>query len=63
MISGDIHYFINGVPRSIANVVSIEDATPVHHEVKAGFGSIPDKRVQELGVTEWLRSIREEGRA
>lgn len=63
LVSGDIHYFINGVPRSISNVFSIEDATPPLHEVKAGFGSIPDKRVRELGVTEWLRSIREEGRA
>ena len=63
LVAGNIRYFANGAPRSISNVVAFEEETPAEHDVKARFGSIPDRRVQELGVTEWLQSIREVGRA
>ena len=58
LVTGDIRYFVNGVPRSITNVTSIEDATPDPLLPKAAFGSIPDQRVREVGGAEWLNSIR-----
>ena len=57
-VTGDIHYFVNGVPRSIPNVTLIEDATPDPNLPRAEFGSIPDRRVREVGAAEWLNSIR-----
>ena len=62
LVSGDVRYFANGVPRSISDVVAIEDATPRQHGVKAEFGSIPDRRVQEVGAVEWLKQVRGEER-
>ena len=58
LVTGDIHYFSNGIPRRISDIVAFEDATPPWHSEKAAFGSIPDERVQELGVVEWLRIVR-----
>ncbi len=63
LITGDIHYFSNGAPRSITHVVDIEEIQHIQHQEKAAFGSIPDKRVQEVGAAEWLKSVRELGQA
>ena len=57
-VTGDIRYFSNGTPRSITNVVAFEEISVVEHSHKAGFGSIPDRMVQELGVVRWLESVR-----
>ena len=58
LVTGDIRYFSNGAPRSISNVIAIEDATLGQVIEKAGFGSIPDGQVREIGAVEWLKSIR-----
>ena len=58
LVTGNIRYFSNGAPRSISNVIAFEDATPVRQLEKAGFGSIPDRQVQEMGAAEWLRFVR-----
>ena len=57
-ITGDIHYTADGIPRRISNVVAFDDATTLPCSERAGFGSIPDKRVQELGASEWLKIVR-----
>lgn len=58
-VTGDIHYFSNGRPRSVHDVVEIEEFTEsAQHLEKAGFGSIPDKGVQEIGAAEWLAQVR-----
>ena len=54
LVTGDVRYFVNGVPRSISNVAGIEDATPDPALPRAEFGSIPDRRVLEVGAAEWL---------
>ncbi len=59
MVTGDILYFVNAVPRSVSNVTYIEDATPDPSLPRADFGSIPDSRVREVGAAEWLNAIRE----
>ena len=59
MVTGDILYFVNGVPRSVSNVTEIEDATPDPSLPRAKFGSIPDRGVREVGAAEWLNAIRE----
>ena len=59
LVTGDIRYFSNGAPRSISNVIAIEDAAPRQPLGKAGFGSIPDRQVQVMGAAEWLKCIRE----
>ena len=59
-VTGDIRYFVNGTPQSISNVTNIEDATPDPTLPRAEFGSIPDRRVLEVGAAEWLNSIRAE---
>ena len=55
LVTGHVHYFSNGIPRRITDVVGFEDATPPPYAERAGFGSIPDERVQELGAVEWLK--------
>ena len=60
-VTGDIHYFSNGAPRSISNVIEIQDATLLQNLERAEFGSIPDRHVQEIGAVEWLESIRKVG--
>lgn len=58
-VTGDVHYFSNGRPRSVTDVVAIEQlATPDQYLEKAGFGTIPDRRVREIGVAEWLAEVR-----
>ena len=58
LVIGDIRYFSNGIPRRISDVVTFEDATPTPYAERAGFGSIPDERVRELGAAEWLKIVR-----
>ncbi len=58
MVAGYIHYFANGVPRSVTDITNIEDATPDPSLPKADFGSIPDALVREIGAAEWLTAIR-----
>ena len=58
LVTGDIRYFSNGAPRSISDVIAIEDATLGQPLEKAGFGSIPDRQVQEMGAAEWLNIVR-----
>ena len=62
LISGRNFYFTNGAPRSVSDVVHIEDITDLRYSARAGFGSIPDKRVREMGASEWLKSVREPAR-
>ena len=57
-VTGDIHYFVNGTPRSISSVTDIQDATPDVNWPKAEFGSIPDMRVREIGAAKWLEAVR-----
>ena len=59
LISGEILYFANGSPRSIADVARIEDVTSLQYSTRAGFGAIPDDRVREMGAAVWLKSVRE----
>ena len=59
-VTGDIRYFSNGKPRSISNVIAYSEVTQVQDPEKAGFGSIPDPDVQEIGAARWLASLREE---
>ena len=58
LVTGDIRYFVDGTPRSITNVTSIEDATPDPYLPKAGFGSIPDPRAA-ADPAAFLQSVRE----
>ncbi len=58
LVAGDVHYFVNGAPRSILDVTDLEDASPDPSLPRAEFGSIPDKRVLEVGAAEWLKSVR-----
>ena len=60
IVTGTIHYFVNGVPRSISNVVEIADATPDPSLPKAEFGSIPDSEAARAPA-EFLRSVRRFG--
>ena len=59
-VTGDVRYFSNGRPRSISNVIAYNEVTQVQYPEKAGFGSIPDPNVQEIGAARWLASLREE---
>ena len=61
-ITGNIRYFSNGKPRSISNVVAYDEVVQVRHPDIAGFGSIPDPEVQEIGAARWLASLRETDR-
>ena len=58
LVTGHVHYFSNGIPRRVSDVIAFKDATPPPYQEKAGFGSIPDERVQELGAAEWLKAVR-----
>ena len=57
-VTGDIRYFANGTPRSITNVISFEETSVAEHSLRAEFGSIPDRTVQEIGAVRWLESVR-----
>lgn len=63
LVTGDIQYFSNSAPRSISEVVAIEDMTDVQYSEKAEFGSIADTLAREMGVAEWLQLVRKSGRA
>lgn len=58
-VTGDIRYFSNGRPRSISNVVAYEEVREVQQLQIAGFGSIPDEEVQQLGAARWLAALRD----
>ena len=60
LVTGDIHYLANGSPRHIVDVTNVIDDTPNPRWPKAGYGSIPDKRVMKEGGAKFLRSVREE---
>ena len=60
LVTGDIHYFSNGAPRSISNVVEVQEVTAAQHSERAEFGSIPDRGVQDIGAAEWLEAVRGE---
>ncbi len=57
LVTGDISYFANGTPRSITNIIDLEDATPDPNLPKAEFGSIPDARAADDPAT-FLESVR-----
>lgn len=57
LVRGMVHYFRNGVPRAITNIVDIQDNTPDQRLPVAVFGSIPDKMASEDPVG-YLRSVR-----
>ena len=58
-VTGDVRYFSNGRPRSISDVVAIEQLVASgQYTEQAGFGAIPDKRVQEVGAAAWLAQVR-----
>ena len=57
LVTGNIHYFVNGTPRSIANVTAIEDATADPNLPRADFGSIPDARAA-TDPAAFLQSVR-----
>ena len=61
LVAGNVHYFVDGTPRSISGVTDIEDATPDPNLPRAGFGSIPDPQVRRLGAARWLKSARGSG--
>ena len=56
-VMGHISYFVNGKPKSIRDVVKIEDAAPDPSLPRAEAGSIPDERAARDPVA-FLRSIR-----
>ena len=62
LVAGDVRYFTNGVPRSVGEVVAIEDAPKTIGPMKAHFGALSDPDVQRLGSVEFLRRIRAYGR-
>ena len=57
-VTGDVRYFSNGTPRSISNVIAFEEIAVEEHAHTAGFGSIPDSTVLEIGAVKWLESVR-----
>ena len=59
LISGMVSYFENGTPRAIADVIDIADVSRKEFADTAGFGSVPDERVRELGGERVLQSIWE----
>ena len=56
-VTGTIRYFINGVPRSVADILDVQDVTPDPSLPRAEFGSIPDDGAS-LDPVEFLDSIR-----
>ena len=57
-VTGEVRYFSNGMPRSISNVIAYDEVPRAQGSEKAGFGSIPDAEVQEIGAARWLSSLR-----
>lgn len=58
LVSGDIRYFTNGIPRSVSTIAAIEDAPKATGSLMATFGALSDPDVMRLGSAEWLRRIR-----
>lgn len=58
-VTGDIRYFSNGRPRSISNVTAYDEVARTQSTERAGFGSIPDPEVQQIGAARWLAALRE----
>ena len=58
LVQGTIHYFNNGIPRSIRNIISVQDSNPVLELPEATFGSIPDE-VATYDPVAFVRSLRE----
>ena len=56
-VRGRIRYFANGVPRSMVDLLSLQDATPDPSLPKAEFGSIPDPEAARDPVA-FLRAVR-----
>ena len=58
LVTGNIKYFTNGIPRSISEVMAIEDAPKATGPLKATFGALSDPELHRLGTGEFLRKIR-----
>ena len=56
-VTGTIRYFINGIPRTVTDILELQDITPDPSLPRAEFGSIPDEDASHSPV-EFLRSIR-----
>lgn len=61
LVRGEIRYFANGLPRAIAGIEAVEDATHLIDSSPGNFGSIPDKEAAQDPVA-FLRSKRGVGR-
>ncbi len=57
-VRGTIHYFSNGIPRSIRNIIDVQDSSPAPELPEATFGSIPDEDAAHDPVA-FVRSLRE----
>ena len=57
LVTGQVSYFGNGVPRSMTQIEDVRGITPDPALPKADFGTIPDL-TGELGTIEYLRAIR-----
>ena len=60
LIQGTIHYFGNGIPRSIRDIVNVRDATPDPELPEATFGSIPDADAARDPLA-FVQSLRDRG--
>lgn len=58
MVSGEVRYFRNGVPRVVTDIREIIDQTPDTTLPRARFGAIPDPMARE-NPSEFLRAVRE----
>ena len=58
LVSGQVNYFRNGMPRSVTQIRDIEDRTPTPTDLKAEYGCIPDL-TGERETVDYIRSIRE----
>ena len=59
LVSGTVLYFGNGTPRSIHDVVAIEDASRKVYAESATFGAVPDLDVRERGADAVLGALWE----
>ena len=56
-VQGSIHYFNNGIPRSIRDIIDVQDSSPDPELPEATFGSIPDQVAADDPVA-FVRSLR-----
>ena len=56
-VQGTIHYFNNGTPRSIRNIIDVQDSSPDPKLPEATFGSIPDENAAQ-DPAGFVRSLR-----